>query len=161
MPFDPTLRPSQGIFKAFSHRSREYFAVVSSNAVLLIPPHQRQTCFFPTRWAQVFPFFVLWPVLFSLIPSISFLFSHHSALAAGGRLIRVLRLFDLCDEELESLVYVLVVASACLGPAAVVLVRQLLAVLGRDLALLGAQIAFVAHDDDGDPLHALWRRIEG
>lgn len=126
-----------------------------------IPPDQRQAYVFPNFLGKIFPFFVLWSVVFHLILLVSFLSSHNIALAAGGRLIRVLRLFDLCNEELEGLVDVLVVASAGLGPAAVVLVGQLLAVLGRDLALLGAQIAFVAHDDDGDPLDALWRRIEG
>lgn len=103
------------------------------------------------------------PTLLSLIcllldPSF---FSHDKALAAGGRLIRILRLFDLCDEELKGLVDVLVVAGAGLGPATVVSVGELLAVVGRDLALLGAQIALVAHDDDGDPLDTLWRSTEG
>lgn len=88
-------------------------------------------------------------------------FSHDTALAAGGRLIRVLRLFDLCNEELKGLVDILVVAGTGLRPAAVVLFGDLLAILGRDLALLGAQIALVAHDDDRDPLDALWRRKKG
>lgn len=82
--------------------------------------------------------------------------SHQYALAAGGRLIGVLRLLDLSDEELESLADVLVVAGTGLGPGAVVLLAQLLSVVGADLSLLGPEIALVAHNDDGDPLDTLY-----
>lgn len=81
--------------------------------------------------------------------------SHHQALAAGWRLIRVLRLFDLCDEKIKAPANVLVIASAGFCPGAVVLLRQLLSIIGADLALLGAEVALVAHDDDRDPLNAL------
>lgn len=81
--------------------------------------------------------------------------SHQYALAAGGRLIRVLRLFDLCDEKIKAPANVLVIASAGFGPGAIVLLRQLLPIICADLALLGAEITLVAHDDDGDPLDAL------
>lgn len=84
--------------------------------------------------------------------------SHDNALAAGGWLIRVLRLLDLCNQQLKALVDVLVVAGAGLGPATAVLLRQQLAILGRDLALLGAKIGLVAHDDDRDPLDALLKK---
>lgn len=85
----------------------------------------------------------------------SFALSHDHTLAAGGRLIRILRLLDLSDEQLKGLFDVFVVARAGLGPAAAVLLRQLLAVLSCDLALLGAQVTLVAHDDDRNPLDAL------
>lgn len=81
--------------------------------------------------------------------------SHHQALAAGWRLIRVLRLFDLCDEKIKAPANVLVIASAGFSPGAVVLLRQLLSIIGADLALLGAEVTFVADDDDRNPLNAL------
>lgn len=81
--------------------------------------------------------------------------SHHQALATGGRLIGVLSLFDLCDEKVKAPANVLVIASAGFGPGAIVLLRQLLPIICADLALLGAEITFVAHDDDRDPLDAL------
>lgn len=81
--------------------------------------------------------------------------SHHRALAAGRGLVRVLLLLDLADEEFECLRNVLIVPRAGLGPRALVLLGQLLAVLCRDLALLGAQVTFVADYDDGYPLDSL------
>jgi hypothetical protein len=48
--------------------------------------------------------------------------SHDDALAAGRRLVGVLRLLDLTDEEFKSLGYVLPVPGTSLGPGAVVLV---------------------------------------
>lgn len=81
--------------------------------------------------------------------------SHHQALATSGRLIGVLSLFDLCDEKIKAPANVLVIASAGFGPGAIVLLRQLLPIICADLALLGAEVTFVAHDDDRDPLDAL------
>lgn len=81
-------------------------------------------------------------------------FSHQLALSAGRGLAGVGALLDLGDEKLKALADVLVVAGAGLGVAAVVLFRQLAAVLGRDLALLGSQIALVAHNDNGHPVGA-------
>lgn len=81
--------------------------------------------------------------------------SHHQALATSGRLIRVLSLFDLCDEKIKAPANVLVIASAGFGPGAIVLLRQLLSIICADLALLGAEVTFVAHNDDRDPLDAL------
>lgn len=83
--------------------------------------------------------------------------SHQYALATGGRLIRVLRLFDLCDEKIKAPANVLVIASAGFGPGTIVLLGQLLPIICGDLALLGAEIALVAHNDNGDPLDALQR----
>lgn len=100
--------------------------------------------------------FFPWPPSRLIIPAIAGVASSHNiALAAGGRLIRVLRLLDLCNEQLKGLGYVLVVASTRLGPGAIVFLGQLLALLGGDLTLFGAQIGLVADDDDGDPLDAL------
>lgn len=163
-PVNPTLT-SEEISKVGSTRPREQSVVQSFHTMLRFPQNPKSTISSsvirpglshprhrPSWWLG----FGTSSCLFSL-----FFSSHDNALAAGGRLIRILRLFDLCDEQLKSLVDVLVVAGAGLGPAAVVLFGKLLAVVGRDLALLGAQIALVAHDDDGDPLDALWRRMEG
>lgn len=66
-----------------------------------------------------------------------------------------MRLFDLSNEKLKGLANILIVAGTALGPGAVVLLAQLLAVLGADLSLLGSEIALVAHNDDGDPLDTL------
>ena len=64
--------------------------------------------------------------------------SHQHALAALGRHVRVLRLLDLVDQELECLADVLVVARTRLGPRALELLGQLLSLLGRHLPLLGS-----------------------
>lgn len=82
--------------------------------------------------------------------------SHEHALAAVGRLARVLRLFDLADEQLKGARHVLVVPRAGLGPGALVLVGHRLALLGRHLPLLGAQVALVADDADRDAGRALF-----
>ena len=63
---------------------------------------------------------------------------HQHALATLSRHVRVLRLLDLVDQELECLADVLVVARACLGPRALELLGQLLSLLGRHLPLLGS-----------------------
>lgn len=81
--------------------------------------------------------------------------SHNTALAAGGRLIRVLRLLDLSNEQLKGLANILVVTGTALRPGAIVLLGQLLSVLGGDLSLLGPEVALIAHNDDGDPLDTL------
>jgi len=75
-------------------------------------------------------------------------------LAASG-LTRVLAGLDLLDQKLEGLLDVLVVPRTGFGPAALELLRELLAVFGGDLALLGTQIGLVANDDDGDPVDSL------
>lgn len=80
---------------------------------------------------------------------------HQNAIALGRSLAWVLRLLNLSDQELESLAHVLVVSRARLSPAALYLLRELLSVFGCDLSLLGAQVALVADDADGDRLGAL------
>lgn len=80
---------------------------------------------------------------------------HQNAIALGRSLAWVLRLLNLSDQELESLAHVLVVSRARLGPAALYLLRELLSVFGCHLSLLGAQVALVADDADGDRLGAL------
>ena len=81
--------------------------------------------------------------------------SHEHALAALGRLVGVLRLLHLADEQLKGPGDVLVVPGAGLGPGSLVLLGHGLALLGRHLALLGAQVALVADDADGDAGRAL------
>lgn len=82
--------------------------------------------------------------------------SHEFALAIGRRLIRVLRLFNLANQQLKGARHVLAVSRAGLGPCALVALGELLALLGRDLALLGAEVGFVADDADGDGVCALF-----
>lgn len=82
--------------------------------------------------------------------------SHELALAIGRRLIRVLRLFNLANQQLKGARHVLAVSRAGLGPCALVALGELLALLGRDLALLGAEVGFVADDADGDGVCALF-----
>lgn len=81
--------------------------------------------------------------------------SHEHALAALGRLVGVLRLLDLADQQLKRAAHVLAVPRARLGPRALVLVGHRLALLGRHLPLLGAQVALVADDADRDAVCAL------
>lgn len=81
--------------------------------------------------------------------------SHNSALAPGRRLIGILGLLDLSNKLLKGLGDVLVIASTGLGPGTLKLLTKLLAILGSNLPLFGAQIALVADNDDGDPLDAL------
>lgn len=51
--------------------------------------------------------------------------------------------------------YVLVVSRRRLGPGALELGGERLAVLGSDLALFGAEIGFVANNDERDPIDRL------
>lgn len=82
--------------------------------------------------------------------------SHELALAIGRRLVRVLRLFNLANQQLKRARHVLAVARAGLGPRALVALGERLALLGCDLALLGAEVGFVADDADGDGVCALF-----
>lgn len=96
---------------------------------------------------------MLSPIPFHLSLSLP---SHDLArLPPSGGLVRVRRLLDLPDHELERLDDVLVVAGTGLRERALEALCELLAVLGRNLALLGSQIALVADDDDRDPFCAL------
>jgi hypothetical protein len=70
-------------------------------------------------------------------------------------LASLLTLLDLRDHALESLADVLVVARAGLCEAAAQLFGELLAVCEGDLALLGSQVGFVAHDRERDCVGAL------
>jgi hypothetical protein len=81
---------------------------------------------------------------------------HDSALAPASGLTRILAPLYLGDHELKSLEYVLVVASARLGPRAFELFGEGFAVFGCDLTLLGTEIGFVAHNDHGDPIDSLY-----
>ena len=83
------------------------------------------------------------------------LFSHKDALSSVSRLVRVLALLDLADQQLKGLGDILVVARAGLGESAIELLGQLPALLGCDLALLGPEIALVADDAYRDPVGAL------
>ena len=74
---------------------------------------------------------------------------------AGRRLTRILAGLHLLNEELEGLLDVLVVPRTGFGPAALELLRKLLAVFGRDLALLGTKIRLIANDDNGYPVDGL------
>lgn len=80
---------------------------------------------------------------------------HENALAALGRLARVLGLLDLGDQQLKGLSYVLVVPRACLRPAALNLLCYSLALLGGDLSLFGTEVALVSDDDNRDRLGTL------
>jgi hypothetical protein len=51
--------------------------------------------------------------------------------------------------------YILIIARRRLGPRALELFRELLAFFGRDLALFGAEVGFVAYDDEGDKVGGL------
>ena len=75
-------------------------------------------------------------------------------LAASG-LTRVLARLHLLDQELEGFFDVLIIPRTGLCPAALELLRKLLAVFGGDLTLLGTEIGFVANDDNGDPVDGL------
>ena len=78
-----------------------------------------------------------------------------TSVLAGRRLTRVLAGLHLLNEELEGLLDVLVVPRTGFRPAALELLRELLAVFGRDLALLGTKIRLVANDDNGYPVDSL------
>ena len=71
------------------------------------------------------------------------------------RLARLLALLDLSNHSFESFADILVVARAGLREAAAQLFGELLAVGEGDLALLGAQVGFVAYDCEGDCVGAL------
>ena len=80
---------------------------------------------------------------------------HQVTVALLWRLAWVLRLFDLLYHQLKSLADVLVVPRARFGPAALQLLCYLLALLRTDLPLLGAEVALVSYDDNGDCLGTL------
>ena len=84
---------------------------------------------------------------------------HDCTFAAGSGLTRVLGPFHLGNHELKILLYVLVVARAGFGPRAFELRGEGAAVFGRDLALFGAEVGFVAYDDDGDPVDGLLKSL--
>lgn len=84
---------------------------------------------------------------------------HQNAIALSWCLAGVLRLFDLSNQEFEGLADVLVVSCARLGPAALYLLGELLAVFGGDLSLLGSQVALVADNADRDGVSALDDKI--
>lgn len=87
-------------------------------------------------------------------PAVELGCSHHHTLSAVLRLVGVLGLLDLADQQLKGLGHVRVEACTGLDLGAVKLLGQLLAVLDGDLALLGAQIALVADNHQGHPAHA-------
>jgi hypothetical protein len=80
---------------------------------------------------------------------------HDYTFAAASRLTRVLGPLHLGNYELESLLYVLVVARAGFGPGTLELCGEGATVFGRDLALFGTQVRLVADDDKGNPLDGL------
>lgn len=80
---------------------------------------------------------------------------HDDAFAASSRLTRILAALHLADDQLETLNHVLVVAGRCLCPCALELFGEGAAVFGGNLALLGAEVGFVAYDNDGDPVDGL------
>jgi hypothetical protein len=80
---------------------------------------------------------------------------HDCAFAAGSGLTRVLGPLHLGNHQLKGLLYVLVVACAGFGPRAFELCGEGAAVFGCDLALFGAEVGFVAYDDEGHPVDGL------
>lgn len=80
---------------------------------------------------------------------------HDDAFVSASRLLWVLGLLDLAYQHLECLLDVLVVLCAGLGPRALELSRECLALLFLHLPLLGPYVALVADDDYGYPVDAL------
>jgi len=73
---------------------------------------------------------------------------HQYAIALGRLLSWRLTTLNLCDDQLERLAHIGIVRRTGLRPATAQLLPQLPPFLGTDLALLRAQIALVAHNDD-------------
>jgi len=72
-----------------------------------------------------------------------------------SRLIGVLRFLNLSNDELKRLGDVLIVPCTCLCVRTVKLLRQRLALLDGDLALIWTQIALIPNNNDGNPFRAL------
>jgi hypothetical protein len=60
---------------------------------------------------------------------------------------------------MEGLLDVLVVSGASFGPAALELLRECFAILGRDLTLLRTQIGLVSYDNNGNPFDSLYSEV--
>jgi len=84
---------------------------------------------------------------------------HDDAFAPIRRLTRILAAFHLSNDQLERLLHILVVSGAGLSPRALELFGEGFSVFGRNLALLGAQVGFVAYDDNGDPVDCLCYKV--
>ena len=80
---------------------------------------------------------------------------HDDTLVSARGLTWVLALLHLLDDEFERLDHVLAVPRAGLGPCALELVGQRSAFFGLDLPLLGSEVGFVAHNDEGNGFGAL------
>jgi hypothetical protein len=80
---------------------------------------------------------------------------HHVALAPTRWLARILRLLHFCYHHLKGFGDISVQPRTSLSKAAVKLFGQLTAIVGRDVPLIGSQIAFVANNDQGYPFGAL------
>ena len=80
---------------------------------------------------------------------------HDHTFVPAGRLPGILTLLHLAHHELECPLDVLVVPRRSLGPGAFELLGKPLAFLGRHLALFGAEVGFVAYDDEGDEIGSL------
>ena len=81
---------------------------------------------------------------------------HDMALAPACGLTGILTLLHLLYHELKRLEHVLVVSRRGFGPGALELGGECLAVLGRDLALFGAEVGLVTYNDKGDPIDGLY-----
>lgn len=81
------------------------------------------------------------------------------ALVPSRRFSRVLTLFDLANHQLKRLLHILIVSCRGLGPAAIQLGLEGLAVFGGDLALLGAEIGLVSYNDEGDVFSGLKENV--
>jgi len=80
---------------------------------------------------------------------------HDDAFASASGLTRILAALHLPNDQLEALDHVLVVSGRGLCPRALELFGEGFSVFGRDLALLGAEVGFVAYDDERDPVDRL------
>jgi hypothetical protein len=76
-------------------------------------------------------------------------------LASASRLTRILAPLHLSNKQLKRLEHVLIVAGARFCPCAFELFGEGFAVFGRNLTLFGAEIGFVAYDDNGNPVDGL------
>jgi hypothetical protein len=83
--------------------------------------------------------------------------SHDNALTTVLRLVRILRLFNLADQELKGDVDMFAVTGTGFRPAALELLRQLLALITCNLALFGPKIALVTNNDQRNPVRTLAR----
>jgi hypothetical protein len=91
-----------------------------------------------------------WPQLMSVKNLL-----HDCTLATGSGLTRVLGPLHLGNHELKRLLYILVVARAGFSPRAFELCGKGTTVFGGDLALFGAEVGFVAYDDERNPVDGL------